>query len=47
MIGPVTYVIDRVGDFIEAGVEEFMLQSIPNKPTIYEELNAEIFSAFD
>ncbi len=47
MIGPVTYVIDRVGDFIEAGVEEFMLQSIPNKPMIYEELNAEIFSAFD
>ncbi|MCZ6853605.1 MAG: LLM class flavin-dependent oxidoreductase, partial [Gammaproteobacteria bacterium] len=47
MIGTVAYVIDRVGDFIDAGVDEFMLQSIPNKPTVYEELDAEILSAFD
>ncbi|MCZ6619840.1 MAG: LLM class flavin-dependent oxidoreductase, partial [Gammaproteobacteria bacterium] len=47
MIGSVNYVIDRVRDFIEAGVDEFMFQSIPNKPAIYEELDGEILSAFD
>ena len=47
MIGPPNYVIDRAKDFIDAGCEEFMLQSIPQKPDIYAELNEEIFSAFD
>ena len=47
MIGPVPYVIDRARDFIDAGVDEFMLQSIPNKPAVYEELDAEVLSAFD
>lgn len=47
MIGPVNFVIDRTRDFIDAGVTEFMLQSIPNKPEIYDELDREVLSAFD
>jgi len=47
MIGPPNYVIDRARDFIEAGTEEFMLQMIPNKPAVYEELDAEVLRAFD
>jgi len=47
MIGSPQYVIDRCGDFIDAGVDEFCLQSIPQKPEVYQELNEEIFSAFD
>lgn len=47
MIGPVNFVIDRTHDFIDAGVTEFMLQSIPNKPEIYDELDREVLSAFD
>ena len=47
MIGPVPFVIDRVNDFIEAGVDEFMMSAIPNKPTVYEELDKEILSAFE
>ncbi len=47
MIGPVPFVIDRVNDFIEAGVDEFMMQAIPNKPAVYEELDKEILSAFE
>ncbi len=47
MIGPVPYVIDRVKDFVDAGVDEFMMASIPNKPEIYEELDKEILSAFE
>lgn len=47
MIGPVDYVIDRTRDFIDAGVTGFMLQSIPNKPEIYDQLDREVLSAFD
>ena len=47
MIGPPQYVIDRCGAFIDAGVDEFCLQSIPQKPELYQELNDEIFGAFD
>ena len=47
MVGSPQYVIDRCGAFIDAGVDEFCLQSIQQKPEVYEELNEEIFSAFD
>ena len=47
MIGPPEYVIDRARDFIAAGTQEFMLQMIPNKPAVYEELDSEVLSAFD
>lgn len=47
MIGSPQYVIDRCADYINAGTEEFMLQSILQRPDIYAELNEEIFPAFD
>lgn len=47
MIGPPAYLIDRVHDFIAAGVDEFTLQAIPNKTRVYEELDEEVLSAFD
>lgn len=47
MIGSVNYVIDKTQGFIDAGCEEFMLQSIEQKAEVYQELNEEIFSAFD
>ena len=47
MIGSKQYVIDRCGAFIDAGVDEFCLQSIRQQPDIYAELNEEIFTAFD
>ena len=46
MIGPPQYVIDRAQDFIEVGVDEFKLHSIPNKPEFYEELDEKVLSAF-
>ena len=33
--------------FRTAGVDEFMFQSIPNRPELYEELDDKILSAFD
>jgi hypothetical protein len=47
MIGSPQYVIDKCGDLIDAGVDEVCLASIKQKPEFYEELNAEIFPAFD
>ena len=47
MIGSKQYVIDRCAAFIEAGVDEFCLQSIEQRPEVYQELDEEIFSAFD
>ena len=47
MLGSPQYVIDRIGDFIEAGVQEFCFASIPQKPHVYQELNEDILPAFD
>ena len=47
MIGSKQYVIDRCAAFIEAGVDEFCLQSIEQRPEVYQELDEEIFSAFE
>ena len=47
MIGSVDFVIDRTRAFIDAGVTEFTLSHIPNKPEIYDELDREVLSAFD
>ena len=46
MIGPPQYIIDRAQDFIDAGIDEFMMHSIPNEPEVYAELNEEVLSAF-
>ena len=47
MIGPPQYIIDRAQDFIDVGVDEFKVHSIPTKPEFYAELNEEVLSAFD
>jgi alkanesulfonate monooxygenase SsuD/methylene tetrahydromethanopterin reductase-like flavin-dependent oxidoreductase (luciferase family) len=46
MIGSPQYVVDRIGDFLEVGIEEFIPQIRPQKPEIYEELDEEVFAAF-
>ena len=47
MVGSPQYVVDRCGAFIDAGVDEFCLQSIEQRPEVYQELDEEVFSAFD
>ncbi len=47
MMGSPQFVIDRIGDFIDAGVQEFCFYSIPQKPHVYQELNEDILPAFD
>ena len=47
LIGPPQLVIDRIGAFLDVGVTEFIPYIRPQKPEIYQELDEEIFSAFD
>ena len=47
MIGSPQYVIDRIGDFLDVGITEFTPQIRPQRPEIYQELDEEVFSAFD
>ena len=47
MIGSPQYVIDRIGDFLEVGITEFTPQIRPQKPEVYQELDEEVFAAFD
>lgn len=47
MIGSPQYVIDRIGDYLKVGVTEFTPQIRPQKPEVYQELDEEVFKAFD
>ena len=47
MIGPPQYVIDRIGDFLDVGVSEFIPHFKVKSPVLFQELDDEIFSAFD
>ena len=46
--GPAQYVIDRIGELKEAGVEEIMFGYLPTGNTrVLERFETEILSAFD
>ena len=47
MMGSPQYVIDRIADFAALGITEFTPQIRPQKPEVYQELDEEVFSAFD
>lgn len=46
--GPRNYVIDRIGEIIEAGAEEIMIGGLDTvHPELFEQFDTEILSAFD
>ena len=47
MVGSPQLVIDRIGAFLEVGVSEFIPYIRPQSPEVYQELDEEVFSAFD
>ena len=47
MVGSPQLVIDRIGAFLKVGVSEFIPYIRPQSPEVYQELDEEIFSAFD
>ncbi|MFW9896977.1 MAG: TIGR03560 family F420-dependent LLM class oxidoreductase [Candidatus Thorarchaeota archaeon] len=46
LYGTSSFIIDRIQQYIDAGVEEIMLGSVPMKSELFERINEEILSAF-
>ncbi|MHA1988624.1 MAG: TIGR03560 family F420-dependent LLM class oxidoreductase [Promethearchaeota archaeon] len=47
MYGSTSFIIDRIQQYKDAGVEEIMFGGVPSKPGLYEHINDEILSAFN
>lgn len=45
--GSASYVVDRVGELIEAGVHEIMFGGLPNHPEEFQRFESEVLSNFD
>ena len=45
--GPADYVVERVGDLIDAGAEEIMFGLLYNTPDDFQRLDEEVIAAFD
>ena len=46
LIGPASFIIDRIQQYEDVGVEEIMLAGVPTKPKLYNLIDEEILSAF-
>ena len=47
LYGTPSFIIDRIQQYIDAGVEEIMLGSVPMKAELFERVDEEILSAFN
>ena len=47
LAGEPSYIIDLIGQYFDAGLEEIMLSSVPTKKVHFDRINSEILSAFD
>ena len=45
--GTAEYIIDRVGELFEAGVDEIMFGPLPNDPEEFQRIEADVIAAFD
>ncbi|MXX52763.1 MAG: LLM class flavin-dependent oxidoreductase [Dehalococcoidia bacterium] len=45
--GPAGYVIERVGELFDAGVDEIMFGRLPNEPEEFQRIEEEVIAAFD
>jgi len=46
LTGSTSFIINRIQEYLDVGVEEFIFGSVPSKVELYERLNNEILSAF-
>ena len=47
LAGNAQYCVDQLGQYIEAGAQEIMFSSVPTKPEHFEQIDAEVLSAFN
>jgi F420-dependent oxidoreductase-like protein len=46
LTGSASFIINRIQEYMDVGVEEFMFGSVPSKAELYDRLNNEVLSAF-
>ena len=46
LTGSASFIINRIQEYLDVGVEEFMFGSVPSKVELYERINNEILSTF-
>ena len=47
LFGPPAFMIDRIGQYIDAGAEEIMFGTVPTKPELFQRIDEDVLSAFD
>ncbi|MEM7019719.1 MAG: TIGR03560 family F420-dependent LLM class oxidoreductase [Pseudomonadota bacterium] len=47
LCGKPSYIIDLIGQYIDAGVEEMMFSGVPTKAANFERIDSDVLSAFD
>ena len=47
LCGKPSYIIDKIGQYFDAGVEEIMFSGVPTKKENYDRINSDVLSAFD
>jgi len=47
LFGSISFIIDRIQQYIDAGAEEIMFGGVPSKPKLFKFIDEEILSAFD
>ena len=47
MCGTASFIINRIQQYMDVGVEEIMFGGVPSKPELFERINEEILSAFN
>lgn len=47
LCGAPAYIVDQIGQYIDAGVEEMMFSGVPTKAEHFERIDSDILSAFD
>ena len=47
LCGAPSYIVDLIGQYFDAGVEEIMFSGIPTKKANFDRINSDVLSAFD
>ena len=47
LCGKPSYIVDLIGQYIDAGLEEIMFSGVPTKKENFDRINTDVLSAFD
>ena len=47
LCGTPSYIVDLIGQYFDAGLEEIMFSGVPTKKENFDRINTDVLSAFD